>query len=454
MGKMIYRTEKVSTPGEVSGIEREANRTQEDIGRFQNSDINWELTDNNYSFKTTHGWVDAAKAKCKELGCPVKKDSVLVLDHLITASPEWMWEQTEETRMQFFEDAKNWIVDEFCGGDESLLLNCVVHKDESNWHLAAATIPIMKNPQRSEEELAKLKRKPRQKEYSLNAKAIMGGRSKYGSRQQSIEDRIGKKYGLEEREIREQGQAKKHRSVQQAKLEAAKEKTRMEEERTRVAIEQREKAVEQNQALVAENQELKAENHLEEQRSLELFRQTQEAEYKAKQAQEKAAAAERKASELKVRADQEENRIIQAEEYRKTVYGREKNVKCKIFEEIPEVPEKRGLGGKLKTPGQPRKYIVNADQFDYLEKVAQYNVHRDYGARFFEDFKRELQTNDVQELKERLSQQAMEINGLKKDLRTANRKLDDHEYYLQQRGLTQDFNEFGYSPTQHRGRNI
>lgn len=243
MGKIIYRTEKIKTAGEVSGREAEANRTSEDKGRFQNSDINWELTDSNYDFKITHNWIDAVKDLCKELGCPVKKDSVLVLDHLITASPEWMKAQTEETRMQFFEDAKQWIVDEFCGGDERLLLNCRIHKDEeSNWHMCAATAPIMKNPQRSEEELAQLKRKPRQREYSLNAKAIMGGREKYGSRQQSIEDKVGKKYGLEEREVREQGQAKKHRTVQQAKLDAVNTELREAEQKRDDAVRQQEKA--------------------------------------------------------------------------------------------------------------------------------------------------------------------------------------------------------------------
>lgn len=230
-GKMIYRTEKVNTAGECSGREHEANRTIEDRGKFQNSDINWELTNSNYNFKTTHNWVEAVKEKCKELGCPVKKDSVLVLDHLITASPDWMKQQTEETKMAFFEDAVKWVVDEFCGGDESLLLNATIHKDESNWHLAAATIPIMKNPERSEEELAKLKRKPRQKEYSLNAKAIVGGRGKMSSRQQSIEEKIGKKYGLEEREVREQGECKKHKTVQQAKLDAVKEEVREAEQK-------------------------------------------------------------------------------------------------------------------------------------------------------------------------------------------------------------------------------
>jgi hypothetical protein len=259
MGKIIYRSEKVNTAGEVSGREHEANRTEADIGKFKNSDIDWELTNQNYDFKITNGWVDAVKEKCSELGCTVKKDSVLVIDHLITASPEWMAEQTEETKMQFFADAKDWIVKEFCGGDESLLLNCRVHKDEpSNWHLCAATIPIVKNQQRSEEELSQMKRKPRQKEYSLSAKAIMGGRGDYSRRQQSIEDEIGKKYGLEAREVREQGQAKKHLTVQQAKLQSVQKEVAAMEEKQNVGKKKYNKLVQQYNGLVKEYNEAAA----------------------------------------------------------------------------------------------------------------------------------------------------------------------------------------------------
>lgn len=306
MGKIIYRTEKIKTAGEVSGREAEANRTSEDKGRFQNSDINWELTDSNYDFKITHNWIDAVKDLCKELGCPVKKDSVLVLDHLITASPEWMKAQTEETRMQFFEDAKQWIVDEFCGGDERLLLNCRIHKDEeSNWHMCAATAPIMKNPQRSEEELAQLKRKSRQKEYSLNAKAIMGGREKYGSRQQSIEDKIGKKYGLEEREVREQGQAKKHRTVQQAKLDALKEKVQTWERH------------EESSKLKAQTEHAKVRQLKDTKERLQEdvreLRQTKVDEKKATQEATRARESEEKrAAEQKLLADQNEAKALRA----------------------------------------------------------------------------------------------------------------------------------------------
>lgn len=248
MAKLIYRNEKVNTASECSGREAEANRTEKDIGRFENSDIDWDLTKHNVDLVRTDGWVDAVKAKCKELGCPVKKDSVLIIDHLVTASPEWMKEQKPETALEFFHDALDWIVDEFCGGDRSLLLNARIHVDEpSNWHMCVATIPIVKNEQRSEEELAKMKRKPRQKEYSLNAKKLMGGPAQYGARQQSIEDRVGKKYGLEAREVREPGQAKKHRSVQQAKLDGVKAEVEQAEQQRDAALEDAQKATEARQ---------------------------------------------------------------------------------------------------------------------------------------------------------------------------------------------------------------
>lgn len=240
MGYLIYRTEKVKSAGEIGGREAEMNRTKADVGRFVNSDIDWTRTDTNYDFKITHDWEKAVKDKCAELGCAVKKDSVLVLDHFITASPEWMQAQDEETKMRFFEDAKQWIVDTFCGGDESLLLSCRIHRDETTDHLCASTMPIVKNAERSEEELAALTRKPRQKAYSLNAKKIMGSRADYSARQQDIEDKIGRKYGLQEREVREPGQAKKHRSTQQCKLDAVREELQQAEEQAKAAKEKAE----------------------------------------------------------------------------------------------------------------------------------------------------------------------------------------------------------------------
>ena len=139
-----------------------------------------------------------------------------------------------------------------------------------------------------------------------------------------------------------------------------------------------------------------------------------------------------------------ERRISMAEEYEDKIYGKNNiSRKVKIYEEIPAQPTKTGIGGKIKAPGQPRKYIVDADQHDELVKIAQYNVKRDYGSKIFFNFKDELETNDVLKLKETIQQQEHTINDLKSQNRKLTKELNDHDYYLQQRGLVQDFDRFG-----------
>lgn len=155
---------------------------------------------------------------------------------------------------------------------------------------------------------------------------------------------------------------------------------------------------------------------------------------------------ERKVQDDQKKAEQVENRLMMAEEYQDRIFGKN-NIQrqVKIYEEIAAQPKKTGIGGKIKAPGQPRKYVVDADQHDELVKIAQYNVNRDYGSKTFVSFKRELETNDVQALKDKIESQDMQINDLEQKLGKANRQLDDHEYYLEQRGLVQDFIEFGPS---------
>lgn len=145
-------------------------------------------------------------------------------------------------------------------------------------------------------------------------------------------------------------------------------------------------------------------------------------------------------------ADQTEKRIIRLEEYERMIYGKN-HIKrnAEVYEEIPAQQPKMGLGGKQKSPGQPRKYVVNADQFDQIVKLAEYNVKRDYGSKVFQDFKKALETNDVQELNKQIDEQDKQINDLEQKLGKANMQLINHDYYLRQRGLVQDFDRFEQS---------
>ena len=155
---------------------------------------------------------------------------------------------------------------------------------------------------------------------------------------------------------------------------------------------------------------------------------------------------EQKVQDGQKKAEQVENRLMMAEEYQDRIYGKN-NIQrqVKIYEEIAAQPKKTGIGGKIKAPGQPRKYVVDADQHDELVKIAQYNVNRDYGSKTFVSFKRELETNDVQDLKEQIQKRDEQIRDLQGKNNKLTKELNDYDYYLEQRGLVQDFIQFGPS---------
>ena len=155
---------------------------------------------------------------------------------------------------------------------------------------------------------------------------------------------------------------------------------------------------------------------------------------------------ERKVQDGQKKAEQVEQRITVAEEYEDKIYGKN-NIKreAKVFSEIPKEPAKTGLSGKIRVPAQPRKYIVDADQYDELVKIAQYNVKRDYGSKTFVSFKRELETNDVQDLKDQIQKKDEQIRDLQGKNNKLTKELNDYDYYLEQRGLVQDFIQFGPS---------
>ena len=84
----IMRVEKRKI-WDVTGIEMEANRTKETAIKFKNSDIDISKTDSNLFFKKRYGWRKAIDELLKVNNLKRRKDSVVLLDGLYTASPDF-----------------------------------------------------------------------------------------------------------------------------------------------------------------------------------------------------------------------------------------------------------------------------------------------------------------------------------------------------------------------------
>lgn len=83
---------------------------------------------------------DEAMGKLREM-LPVKrrKDAVLSVEYLMTASPEW-WKQASAAQQQeFFKKSHAWLVQKY--GQDRILV-ATIHQDETSPHLSAFVVPL------------------------------------------------------------------------------------------------------------------------------------------------------------------------------------------------------------------------------------------------------------------------------------------------------------------------
>lgn len=173
---------------DVYGIQLEANRTVEQHEKgleFDKSDIDWGKTDDNIFLVQTEQWNREITKEIKrietETGKKTRKDAVVLLDGLFTALPEFFEGKTTQEIKMYFEDCLDFYVKEYCQGDETRVLNAVIHLDETTPHMQVASIPSYTSEAGNR----------------LNAKIIMGNKTDYRKRQDRFFEAVSEKYGLE-----------------------------------------------------------------------------------------------------------------------------------------------------------------------------------------------------------------------------------------------------------------
>ena len=197
----IHRVEKRQKQA-VYGIQIEANRTQADHekGRdFDKSNIDWERTKDNQYAKGLHceNWLETISQEVKKAGAKMRSDSVVLLDGLYTASPQWFEGKSKKEIMLFFADCLKFHKEHY-----GKVINAVIHWDESGApHLAVASVPLIQD----------------EKGARLCAKELMGNRSDYYRRQDEFFEQVAKSRGFERGERSDPKHKKKHLSVQDYK---------------------------------------------------------------------------------------------------------------------------------------------------------------------------------------------------------------------------------------------
>lgn len=198
----IMRTEK-RKKSDLGGIQRENTRTATEY----NNKVAPGMDIFNVVMKESSNWLQDIDNEIKAAGAKTRSNSVLALDTIYTASPDFFQGKTNQQNDDFFKDCLQFHQEHF-----GHIISAVIHYDETTPHLHVISVPLTKDGR-------------------LSARDVIGNKAKMSKTQDAFYEQVGRGYGLE-RGIHMDGQEKKqHISAQEHELREIKQKIAREQER-------------------------------------------------------------------------------------------------------------------------------------------------------------------------------------------------------------------------------
>jgi hypothetical protein len=138
----IMRCKKLSSMGTVAAALRHCYRERD----TPNADP--QLTPQNEHLAASN--TDQAMGRLREM-LPERrrKDAVLTVEYVMTASPDWWKQASPEQQAEFFARSKKWLADKY-GADR--IITASIHRDEKSPHLSAFVIPLTQDRRLSAKE--------------------------------------------------------------------------------------------------------------------------------------------------------------------------------------------------------------------------------------------------------------------------------------------------------------
>ncbi len=172
----ILRFQKRKAGG-VAACERHNERKKE--AYKSNPDIDMERSKNNYHLvkPPRYTYKKEINRMVAEAGCRTRKDSVMMVETLITASPEFMKQLPPEEQKEYFSMALDFISERV---GEQNILSAVVHMDERTPHMHLCFVPITPDNK-------------------LSAKTILGNQKSLSEWQTAYHERMSSRWNQLER---------------------------------------------------------------------------------------------------------------------------------------------------------------------------------------------------------------------------------------------------------------
>lgn len=198
----IMRTEKRKRT-DLGGIQRENTRT----ATKYNNKVMPGMDIFNVVLKESSNWLQDINKEIQAAGAKTRSNSVLALDTIYTASPEFFQGKTNAENDKFFQDCLKFHESRF-----GHIISAVIHYDETTPHLHIISVPLTQDGR-------------------LSARDVIGNKAKMSKTQDAFFEQVGRGYGLE-RGIHIDGQEKRqHISAQEHELREIKQKIARGQER-------------------------------------------------------------------------------------------------------------------------------------------------------------------------------------------------------------------------------
>lgn len=181
----------------IHGLQLEANRQQGDGREFDASDIDSSRTGDNIFLRQCDSWNAEITRQIKATGVRERKDSIVGITGVYTASAEWFDTHSKDEWLQYFKDCLT-----FHDKTYGHCINAVIHMDEDVPHLQCISVPLIQN----------------ETGWHLSAKIVMGGRSDYQRRQDEFFDQVGEPHGMDRGIRRDAAEIKRHTTKREWQL--------------------------------------------------------------------------------------------------------------------------------------------------------------------------------------------------------------------------------------------
>jgi hypothetical protein len=195
----IMRIEKRKRQ-DIGGLQKEATRTATEY----NNRVEPGMDILNVSLVQSDNWMQDIQQEIDRAGAHTRSNSVVALDTIYTASPEFFQGKTNAENDKFFEDCLRFHQRKF-----GHVISAVIHYDETTAHMHVISVPLTKDGR-------------------LSARDVIGNRTQMRRAQTEFYEQVGRGYGLE-RGVQQDGPEKReHITAQEHRLREVRQETQRE----------------------------------------------------------------------------------------------------------------------------------------------------------------------------------------------------------------------------------